>query len=896
MLFMADWKIIESILDSVLLLPENERESYVLNHYPDNEQLRNKVLEMLNAIESSDYFFDGVTSAKDQVFSQIADNNEDSDVQNSLIGTKIGKYKIDELVNHGGMGTVYKAHRDDGIYDQIVALKLIRHGMDTPRNISRFEKERYILAGLNHPHIAGLIDGGVTTFGLPYLVMEYVDGMPIDEYCDKNRLTLKERIELFKTICETVQFAHNNLVIHRDLKPDNIFVDCNGFVKILDFGIAKLIEDGLTNETNDVEQTHQVLTPSTAAPEQVKCENVTTATDTYALGILLFKLLVGVTPFNFDGLSLSRKKDIIVNKTPPAPSFAYGDLDIELQNKISTKYRHTPLKHFNILNGDIDAIILKALRKEKRSRYQTANDLLADLERYLSNQPVLARQGRYKYKAKKFLLRNFRSFATAVTILLIVTSFSIYHTIQIAGERNHAQSEAAKASQVTGMLFNLFEASDPEVSIGDPITAQELLNRGIERAQLLDEQPVIKAQMYHIIGQIYYRLGNYDQASPLIHEAIELYTDIYGENHPETAYALSSLGALQSANGNYKQAEENLLNALAIYSAEKSPDYTILADIMNDLAYTMRRQGDFIAAEKIFRDGYERISENFGPQHIETLNLKNSLGTTLFNVGNYSEAEKIYREVLEDRIAILGNRHPSVAETESSLGALMMMKGDISEAYDLLSNAYLIRSERLGETHPRTLLTKNNLAILNRDLGNFDESEKIFIEVLESRKELMGPEHTSTAITQFSLSELYVMQNRLIEAIPLLIDANKVFENSFSDAHSFTIRSNMTLLYTKLLHEGLQSKSSLIKSEYDKLLDIHHEETLERAIADHQLGYYFYKSGDFKKADSLFNQSDMVYDKILTSTTTRQMMVKRDLNLLNETVDSHIRHTTLVDE
>lgn len=893
---MSNWELIESIIDSVLLLPVNERENYINNHCSNNEQLKSDVLQLLSSIEESDYFFEGASNAKDNVFSQFASNKEDAERENCLVGTTIGKYKIVELINHGGMGTVYKAERNDGVYDQTVALKLIRHGMDTPKNISRFEKERFILAGLNHPNIAGLVDGGVTSFGLPYLVMEYVDGMPIDKYCDKNRLTIRERIKLFKTICETVQFAHNNMVIHRDLKPDNIFVDCNGFVKILDFGIAKLLEDGLMKGSENAEQTHQVLTPSTAAPEQVKCENVTTATDTYALGILLFKLLTGIAPFNFDGLSLSRKKDVIVNKVPPPPSQAFISLHIDLQNEISLVFHQTPLRHYNILSGDIDAIILKALRKEKESRYQTANDLLSDLERYLNNRPVLAHHGHYRYKAKKFLRRNYRSFSTAAAIVLMLTSFSIYHTIQISEERNHAQTEAQKAIQVTNMLFDLFEASDPDVSMVEPITAQELLNRGVQRAQMLNEQPAVKAQMYHVIGQIYYRLGDFDQASPLILDAISLYTNLLGEDHPETAYTLASLGALQSAEGNYKIAEHNLRKALEIYTRANVTDYTKLADIKSDLAYTMRRQGDFVTAENMFRHGHKLLDENLGPKHLETLNFKNSLATTLFNIGKYAEAEEIYREVLPERITALGPEHPAVAETKSSLGALMMVNGLIEEAYELLNDAYYIRSQKLGEDHPRTLLTKNNLAILNRDLGQFDISERIFEEVLKSRIELMGTNHTSTAISQFSLAELYIMQHRFPQARELLNHAVTTFEDSFSEVHSFTVRSQMTLAYVNLLEFGINSGSSIIESEYKKLLSIHHDQTLERAIADHQLGVYFHKKGDYALADSLLRESDETYSSLLNRTTTRQLMVKYDLEMLHNELESDVQFSTFLNE
>lgn len=877
---MSNWDLIESIIDSVLLLPKNSRKKYVEEQYGDNTRLKREVLDLLEAIEISDEFFDDASEAKEKVFSQFADKDGDSYTDNSLVGSTIGKYKIIKLISHGGMGTVYHAKRNDGIYDQEVALKLIRHGMDTPNNISRFERERYILAGLNHPNIAGLIDGGVTRFGLPYLVMEYVDGLPIDEYCDKYKLKFKDRIKLFNTICETVQFAHNNMVIHRDLKPDNIFVDQNGVIKILDFGIAKLLETGLKNNELKTEHTHQVLTPCSAAPEQVNGENVTTATDTYSLGILLYKLLSGIVPFTFDGLSMIKKQEVILSYNPLPPSEAFLKLNRSEKDKIAENFSMSSGKLYSQLKCDIDVIVSKALRKEINARYQTANDLANDLNRYLNDLPVNAHQGHYRYIAKKFIRRNYKSFSTAAAILLIITSFSIYHTYQIANERNLAQTEAKKATQVTNLLFNLFEASEPGEAMGDTITAQELLKRGLHRAELLQEQPAIQGQMYHVIGQIYYKLGNYDEARPLINQTIDLFTEIYDKNHPETAYAIASLGALQSANGQYHEAEITLNNALKIYSEHRVSDVSILASMKSSLAYTMRRQGDFDSAERLFREGFEILHSSLGPNHIETITFKNNLGTTLFNIGKYEEAESIYREILPMRIDLLGDMHPSVAETKSSLGALMMILGNLDEANLLLNEAYHIRANKLGEDHPKTLLTKNNLALLNRDLGYFDISEKIFSEVLESRLNLMGKNHSSTAITWFSIAELMIMTNRIPEAEELLNKAIPVFENSFSENHSFTIRSKMTLGFTYLLNGKIEEADKLIQPGYDQLLNIHHEETLERAIADHQLGMLNLYKENLPLADSLLNRSNNTYTNLLNSVTTRQQMVLNDLKLL----------------
>jgi serine/threonine-protein kinase len=375
---MSNWELIESIIDSVLQLPAESRELFIEKHYGENERLKNEVLDLLRAIEDSDAFFLDASKAKEDIFSEFAGKNGDAYTDNSLAGTVIGKYKIEELISHGGMGTVYLAERNDGMYEQKVALKVLRRGMDTPSNISRFEQERNILAGLSHPNIARLLDGGMTSFGLPYLVMEFVDGLPIDEYCDRQHLSIRERITLFKTICEAVQFAHNSMIIHRDLKPDNIFVDRNGTIKILDFGIAKLLQDDANQSSHLTQNTQQVLTPSCASPEQVAGESVTAATDTYALGSLLYRMLAGTTPFNFDGASLMKQKRMITDTIPLPPSETVKKLPADSRKELAKKRNSTPGKLIHDLSGDIDAIIQKSLRKEKESRYQTANELSND--------------------------------------------------------------------------------------------------------------------------------------------------------------------------------------------------------------------------------------------------------------------------------------------------------------------------------------------------------------------------------------------------------------------------------------------------------------------------------------------------------------------------------------
>jgi eukaryotic-like serine/threonine-protein kinase len=885
---MSDWNLIESVLDTVLLLPEDERDAYLDQHYGDQTTLTADVRELLRAIQSSDRFFETADMAKEHALSQFGDARTDDGHHDRLIGETIGKYRIEKLIDHGGMGTVYLAGRCDGVYEQKVALKLIRSGMDTPENVARFERERYILAGLSHPNIAGLIDGGVTDFGLPYLVMEYVDGRPIHTYCDEERLSVHERIRLFQTICDALQYAHNNLVIHRDLKPANILVDHTGTVKILDFGIAKLIQQGITGADQQTKTSHQVLTPCCAAPEQITGDPVTTSSDTYALGVLLYRLMSGIKPFRLNGTSMAQQQQVITQVTPESPSAAFLRLTSEQREKQAEVRQSAPRKLATLLRRDLDAVIMKSIRKEPDMRYQTPSELSSDLVRFLHDRPVQAHHGNLRYKTSKFIRRNGRIFAASGLLLLILLSFSVYHTNRIAEERNQAQHEARKASQVTSLLYDLFEVNDPGETLGETITARELLDRGVRRAELLSEQPELQAQMFNVIGEVHTRLGNFERARNLLENASGIYMDLYGSDHPETYVNMASLGNLSTIEGDYRVSRELLTEALTGLKRHNYSDVSSLASIISDLAYSKRRQGDFRDSEKLFRDAFEMLNEEYGPEHIQTIYVQNSLGTILFNTGQYTEAEQIYRETLDKRLELLGARHPDVAESKNSLAALMMNLGRFEEALELYTEAFDIRYSALGPDHPRTLLTMNNMGILYRDTGQFDRSEEMFSRVLEIREEKMGPEHVSTAITYFSIGELYFMNGNPVKSRQYLNKALPVFEAAFTENHSFTVRTRMNIGYTWLLEGDPDEAERYMPGSYDKITEVHPEHSLERALADHQIGIFYKKTGNLLRADSLLYAADRSMNELEHTQSERRSIILKDLEKVRENLEERV--------
>ena len=357
------WQKINRIVDTALDLDRENRATYIINECQD-EDLREKVIELLDSIEQSEteQFLEGTQAYPQNLARDLSDADQLRD-SSAMIGKTVGRYEITKLIGHGGMGSVFKAKRADGSYDRQVAIKILRRGMDTPSNIARFKRERNILANLDHPHIAQMLDGGLTDQGLPYLVMECIDGVPLLSYCDRNKLSIPERLELFEDVCKAVNHAHQNAIIHRDLKPSNIFVTDAGDVKVLDFGIAKLMDPSQSEDIFKTRTGARMLTLGYAAPEQLESQAITTATDAYVLGILLYELLAGQHPFKLEKKGLTEIEEVIRTVSPERPSQRFEELASEQQDDISSNRSTIPAALQKMLTGDLDAIAMKALRK-----------------------------------------------------------------------------------------------------------------------------------------------------------------------------------------------------------------------------------------------------------------------------------------------------------------------------------------------------------------------------------------------------------------------------------------------------------------------------------------------------------------------------------------------------
>ncbi len=667
----------------------------------------------------------------------------------------IGNYRILQRVGEGGMGEVYEAEQEKPVRRR-VALKVVKHGMDTRQVIARFESERQALAVMNHPNIARVFDAGATESGRPFFVMEFVKGEPITRYCDRYRLRTRVRLELFVQVCEGVQHAHQKGIIHRDIKPSNVLIQIEGDApvpKIIDFGVAKATELRIGEEAAHTELGQVIGTPEYMSPEQAELtlQDIDTRSDVYSLGVLLYELLVGELPFDSQelrriGFDEFRRK--VREDEPPRPSTRVTALMGTAAG--TAKMRGTdPGALAKRLRGDLDWITMKALEKDRTRRYGSPTDLAEDIQRHLRNEPVRARPPSSAYRVGKFARRHKFGVVTAAGLFLLLLVFAGVMSFQarrLAVQRDRANLEAAAASRVTKVMSEMFDLSDPSAARGMTISARELLDAGLASARRsLAEQPRELAIALGVIGQNFSRLALYEEAQPLLVEALERQRELLGEDHPATLAALNNLAGLYRAQGRYPE------------------------------------------AEPLYEDVLARRRRVLGADDPDTLATMNALAGLYWNQGRNEAAEKLFVETLDARRRVLGNDHADTAESLNDLGLLYRDQGRNDRVEKLLGEALEIQRRVLGPDHPEALLTMNNLGVFYADAGRHAEAERMYREVLDKQREILGPDHPDTLTTTNNLASHYIARSRYEEAEGLYADLVERFRRVLGEEHPNTL-------------------------------------------------------------------------------------------------------------
>ncbi len=858
------WARLQTAFHRVADSPPAERESTLRLVCGEDAELRREVEAMLESDAAGDQ---RVRDAIDGAATQVVEHK-----RASLIGTLLGAYRVTGILGHGGMGTVYLAERADRQFEQRVAIKLVEQMAVHPQLRTRLRAERQILANLEHPYIAHLIDGGENEAGIPYLVIEYIDGLPIDEYCRTHKLAIRARLELFEKVCSAVDYAHRNLVVHRDLKPANILVTPDGTPKLLDFGIAKLLAPEPAAYTVAVTRMQdRLLTPEHAAPEQVLGRPITIATDVYALGVLLYQILCDRSPYALYSSTMQGLERAICNEDPPRPSSLFrsgrsravleaGGFDPTL---VAAARSSSIDRVRRALGGDLDEIVLKAMRKEPEARYETAAQLAADLRRHLTGELVSARQGSSRYRAYKLIRRHAAVVSVVSIVILALAGFAALMWVQ--RQKLEAQSavvaqERDRAAQVSAFMVDIFSAADPFNAQGHEVTARELLERGAARIQGdLNQQPEVRAQMLDSIGYAYQRQGDQQRAIPLLEQSLQIRRQaatgpsgllvtslrnladalrmagnaasaesyyrqallmsrqVYGERKPEVAAVMVGLGRLLYPNpSRIEEAEKLLREALAIYIETRGPEDSEVAATWSDLGNLMLwkgEKGDLATAERFHRQALRIYAYSVPRTHPDYSQTLGSLGYELMKRGNLAEAEKALNEALELKRQVFGPDSPQLTGVLQSLATVHERRDELNEAMQLVSQALAITRKSSGERSVETGVFFDSLAFMQWKAGRLEDARHNVAAALSIYGEKLPADHPYIASSEHLLGEIRLSSADARGAIAPLRHAVDVCTSIYGPGSWRTARSQSALgeaLAT--LGEATEAESLLLGS------------------------------------------------------------------------------------
>ena len=791
------WRALSPLLDQALDLDGHERESWLSSLRADRPDLAAEVESLLaeRDLIDRDGFLDGAAVTVRP--------------QPALTGLRVGAYSLVSPIGRGGMGTVWLAERSDGRFTRKAAVKLLNTSLIGRSGEDRFRHEGSLLARLTHPNIAHLLDAGVTSAGQPYLVLELVEGTHIDDYCARHNLSLDARLRLFLDVLEAVAHAHANLIVHRDIKPSNVLVREDGVVKLLDFGIAKLLgsETKVRGPALTVEG-GRPLTPEYAAPEQLTGGIITTATDVHALGVLLYVLLGGPHPVSGTSGSAADLIKVIVETDPPRLS------DVAPQGKA--------------LRGDLDNILAKALKKRPAERYSSVTAFADDIRRYLRHEPVSARPDTLAYRARKFVQRRAGMVAGGAVVVLLIAFLVAFYTTRIAAERDRARLEAQKSAKITELLTSILTGADPYATRDREPTIRNLLDVGAERVQKeLGDQPEVKAEMLTLIGRVYQRLGLFDRATPLLEEAFAIGR---GTDSARLGYTTTEFGVLIRERGDFVAATSILEEALAIRRR-------VLGNVDKDVAVTLvelgrafEDRGMYDRAEPLLREALSIRQQLFGEEHRETATSKSALALVLMQRGDLAGAEPLFRQALDTSRKVLSDDHPNVGAGWNNVGLVLLERGEFSAAEPMFRRALEIRRRHFGDGHVSLWPNTTNLAASLREQGRLDEAQRLLEPLLEALRSTPGNQDIAISRLSVNLAQIHLARKQPSAAEPLLRDALKRQQHASPDDWRFAATKS-TLAAALIQMQQYDEAERLLADATSALKDVPGRQGREAATA-----------------------------------------------------------------
>jgi eukaryotic-like serine/threonine-protein kinase len=890
-----DWQVVEAAFQQAVDLPLDARGAFLAAFARERADLAPQVGKLVDAHFADD---DALSKPIEAAIEAIVGEASDP-----WIGRAIGVWNIRERIATGGMGAVFLGARADGQFDQSVAIKIMSAQLLASDAAARFKAERQILARLNHPYIAQLYDGGTTDEDLPYLVMEYVDGQRIDHYCEENGLDVDARLELFRKVCDAVDYAHRNLTIHRDLKPSNILIDAHGNPKLLDFGIAKLLDDGAGGLPPAVtREGMRAMTPEYASPEQMRGEPVAVATDVYSLGVLLYRLMTGQSPYGLSGATPLEYERAILEQSPKRPSTivsATSPGGAGAGFGISVRQ----LRHR--LAGDLDNIALKALQKEPERRYPSASALAQDIGRYLRLEPVEARGDDWVYIARKFAVRNAGRLAAAGLVLVGVAAIVAFYTLQLASERDRAQLEAAKAAQVTDYLTELFGAADPTSSLGETITADTLLERGAARlddelgdqpelraallkaiaasysnmgefqaslaqaekalaveAELDDIDPVDSSRTHQLLGSMLLELGEYDRSLAELEEALRLQERIGAGRSIAAGNALRYIAKNYDEKAEYERAGGIYVDAIDILRSHGAEGADSLASGLLQYGQHQRIIGEVADEERLLQESLAISEGLYGPVHPRVANTLNSLGVHYWNRGDPEQGRTYLERAIEVKRQLYGDDNISVARSLANLAQIYSQIDDHARSIELDEEALVVFQAKLGDEHPQVAFLLENIANEWLAVGDHDAAIAAYRDSESRMRRIFGVEHPEYAYTVSNVGGAFLVMGEYEEARGYLEAADRTLRGIHGDDHP-----NVALNEAKLAVLAMET------GEYDEAVRLYRDvldilaasfgaEHVESALNYERLGDTYVRMGSLDEAEQALRESIRQWDAL----------------------------------
>ncbi len=830
------WERVQALFHDALEMPASERTGFLHQASAGDGELESQVNAMLEEDARGN-------SVLDAELAHVADDL----LTRPSAGTQrtFGPYRLGKLLGEGGMGVVFLAERDD--LKSLVAVKILRDAWMSPARRARFLAEQRTLAQLNHPSIARLYDADTLDDKTPFFAMEYVDGVPLTDYCEQHNSSIEDRLHLFRSVCEAVDYAHRHAVIHRDLKPSNILVKADGTPKLLDFGIAKQLD--LREMAADQTRTGlRLMTPAYAAPEQIRGEQVGIGSDVYSLGVILYELLARRLPFDLTGLAPIEAEMRLLDAEPPKPG----------------------------AGEDLDILCLTAMHKDPERRYRSVEALIRDLDHYLGSEPLDARPDTFRYRLGKFVKRNRRSvIASTVGIALLVT-LVIFFTVRLSTARDAAVAEAARTRRIQQFMLDLFNGGDKTAGPADDLRVVTLLDRGVQGARSLDSDPAVQAELFETLGGIYQKLGNLERADSLLGSALDRRRAIFGPSDAHVSDSLADLGLLRADQARYEDAEKLARQGLDAAQRLRPKDDASVAKAKYALGTVLEARGNYSEALPNLEEAVRLYSAR-APVSEELAAALTQLAATHFYAGHFDVSKTVNQRVLQMDRQLHGERHPSVAEDLSSLGAIEQEQGHYKEAEAFYRQAVDITRSFYGNDHNETALRLTQLSRALIYEKRWDEVVDLLRQALTIQQRVFGPVHNTVAGVMNELGNVAYMRDQEDEAEMWFRKALEIYKTVYHDRHSVIAVEISNIGGVFLDRKEYPKAEAMFREAVARFTDTLSADHLSTGIAHLKLGRALLRQNRYREAEEQLLAGYRIVSKQASPSVSWLKSARKDL-------------------